>query len=117
MRYINDGQLAIAAVGRKLFPTLLGAMCARLSALDQYDPPDRTAAGALDAGQQLGLARDATAAVMPHAGEQSAERHIAPSAGGVCLVQHAHLAAVVALDAQASGWSRASAGVGSSSVP
>ena len=55
---------------------------------------------ALGAGEQLRLARQAAAAVMAHAGEESAQRYLASAAGGVRLVQHAHLATAVALDAQ-----------------
>jgi hypothetical protein len=78
---------------------------------------------AVDAGQQLGLAGNPAAAVMAHPSQASAERHLTPSAGGVCLVQHAYLAAAVAGDVQEprrearNGWSRASAGLGSGSVP
>ena len=72
----------------------------RRSSAQQHDPPPRTAGQALDAGQQLGFAGDASAAIVAHTGEQNTERHLTPSAADVCLVQHAHNAAPVVLDAQ-----------------
>jgi hypothetical protein len=59
-----------------------------------------------------------------HAGEQNTERHLTPSGGGVCLIQHSHLAAAVALDAQEPRRERAErlgqglgSAMGSGSVP
>jgi hypothetical protein len=37
---------------------------------------------------------------MASAGQQIAQQHVALCVGGVCLVQHALLAAAIALDAQ-----------------
>jgi hypothetical protein len=65
-------------------------------ASDQHNPPRRPAAGAFDAGQQLHLPCPTAAAVMAHAGDDIADRHIAPL--HVRLVEHAVLPAPIAGD-------------------
>jgi hypothetical protein len=47
------------------------------SSVLQHDPPHRTAAGALEAGQQLRLPRTTAAAVVPHAFDDVADQHLA----------------------------------------
>ena len=64
----------------------------------QHDPAHRPAADALDAGEQLRLPCPAAAAVVAHLVEDVADRHVGPRE--VHLVDHLHLAAAVALDAQ-----------------
>jgi hypothetical protein len=69
-----------------------------VSANRQHDPPHRTAAGALDAGQQLRLPRAAAAAVVAHPVEDVAEQHVAVYQ--VCFGDQPLLAAAVAHDPQ-----------------
>ena len=83
--------------------------------------PNRPAACPLDAGKQLRLGCQPAAAVMAHPGQDVAQRPGPPS--GVRLIDHLHLAAAVALDAQeprrerGERLARASAPVGSGSLP
>ena len=53
-----------------------------------------------DAGEQLRLPCAAATAVVTHAGKDDAERQTALRLGDVRLIDHAHLAAAIALDAQ-----------------
>ena len=41
-----------------------------------------------DPRQQLRLAGEPAAAIMAHAGQEFAQRHLAPASFGVCLVEH-----------------------------
>jgi hypothetical protein len=86
-----------------------GAVAARQwgcgSFVAQHDPPHRTAGHTLDAGEQLSLGREPAAAVVAHPGQNVAEPPI-PSGRDMALVDHAHLAAAVALDAQEPGRER-----------
>jgi hypothetical protein len=98
-----------------------GALRAPASARSQNDLPHRTAARALDAGQQFHPPCPAAAAVMAHSVEDGTDRRVALR--GVRLVDHPVSAAAVAGDAlnhegnAANGSSRASAPVGSLSSP
>jgi len=53
---------------------------------------------ALDAGQQLRLAGEAAASLVVHLGEDLADRHGGPRV--MRLIDHLHLAAAIAFDAQ-----------------
>jgi hypothetical protein len=64
----------------------------------QHDPPHRTAAGAIDAGQQLRPARAPAAAVAAHPVEDVADQHLA--LGHVRLGDHPLLPAAIAHDPQ-----------------
>jgi hypothetical protein len=81
------------------------------SAAHQHNPPHRTAARPLDAGNQLSLARETTGWSVKFTHHRGTGR---------CATSFPHLSQVIRKNHEgkaAKGWSRASAGVGRGSVP